>query len=84
MSTNTRLQHTRFANVFGIGDASSLPTSKTGAAVRKQAPVLVSNLLSLMKQEPLAASYDGYTSCPVVTGYDSLVLGRVRLQRPTR
>ena len=68
------LQHTRFANVFGIGDASSLPTSKTGAAVRKQAPVLVSNLLSLIRQEPLTASYDGYTSCPVVTGYDSLVL----------
>lgn len=68
------LQHNRFSNVFGLGDASSLPTSKTGAAVRKQAPVLVSNLLSLMKQEPLTASYDGYTSCPVVTGYDSLVL----------
>lgn len=68
------LQHTRFSNVFGLGDASSLPTSKTGAAVRKQAPVLVSNLFSLMKQQPLTASYDGYTSCPVVTGYDSLVL----------
>ena len=68
------LQHTRLANVFGLGDASSLPTSKTGAAVRKQAPVLASNLLSLMKQEPLTASYGGYTSCPVVTGYDSLVL----------
>ncbi|QDV69236.1 Sulfide dehydrogenase [flavocytochrome c] flavoprotein chain precursor [Rosistilla carotiformis] len=68
------LQHTRFSNVFGIGDASSLPTSKTGAAVRKQAPVLVNNLLSLIQQEPLTASYDGYTSCPVVTGYDSLVL----------
>lgn len=24
--------------------------------------------------QPLLASYDGYTSCPVVTGYDSLVL----------
>ncbi|PAY21271.1 pyridine nucleotide-disulfide oxidoreductase [Rhodopirellula sp. SM50] len=68
------LQHTRFANVFALGDASSLPTSKTGAAIRKQAPVLVSNLRSLMQQQPLAASYDGYTSCPVVTGYDSLVL----------
>lgn len=68
------LQHTRFPNVFGIGDASSLPTSKTGAAVRKQAPVLVSNLLATMQQKPLTASYDGYTSCPVVTGYDSLVL----------
>lgn len=40
------LQHTRFANVFEIGDASNLPTSKTGDAVRKQAPVLVRNLLS--------------------------------------
>jgi len=68
------LQHVRYANIFGIGDASSLPTSKTGAAIRKQAPVLVSNLLSSMKQEPTHASYDGYTSCPVVTGYDSLVL----------
>lgn len=68
------LQHTRFANVYGLGDASSLPTSKTGAAIRKQAPVLVSNLLSSMKHQPALASYDGYTSCPVVTGYDSLVL----------
>jgi sulfide:quinone oxidoreductase len=68
------LQHTRFANVYGIGDASSLPTSKTGAAIRKQAPVLVSNLLAAMKQQPATASYDGYTSCPVITGYDSLVL----------
>ena len=68
------LQHTRFANVYSLGDASSLPTSKTGAAIRKQAPVLVTNLLSAMKQQPALASYDGYTSCPVVTGYDSLVL----------
>jgi sulfide:quinone oxidoreductase len=68
------LQHTRFPNVFSLGDASSLPTSKTGAAIRKQAPVLVKNLLSLAKNVPLTASYDGYTSCPVVTGYDSLVL----------
>ena len=68
------LQHTRFANVFSLGDASSLPTSKTGAAIRKQAPVLVSNLFAAMRGEPLTASYDGYTSCPVVTGYDSLIL----------
>ncbi len=68
------LQHNKYQNVFGLGDASSLPTSKTGAAIRKQAPVLVKNLLSLMKGEPLTASYDGYTSCPLVTGYDSLIL----------
>ena len=33
------LRHVRFPKVFGLGDASSLPTSKTGAAIRKQAPV---------------------------------------------
>jgi sulfide:quinone oxidoreductase len=68
------LQHTRFPNIFSLGDAANLPTSKTAAAIRKQAPVLVANLLSQMKQQPMTATYDGYTSCPVVTGYDSLVL----------
>lgn len=33
------LQHNRFANVFALGDCSNLPTSKTAAAIRKQAPV---------------------------------------------
>lgn len=68
------LQHKKYPNIFGLGDASNLPTSKTGAAIRKQAPVLVKNLLSLVKGEPLTATYDGYTSCPLVTGYDSLIL----------
>lgn len=68
------LQHPRFSNVFGLGDASNLPTSKTGAAIRKQAPVLVKNLVSAMRGEPLGARYDGYTSCPLVTGYGKLVL----------
>ncbi|MBX6312788.1 MAG: NAD(P)/FAD-dependent oxidoreductase [Isosphaeraceae bacterium] len=68
------LRHARYPNIFGLGDASNLPTSKTGAAIRKQAPVVVRNLLSAMKGEPLAARYDGYTSCPIVTGYGKLVL----------
>lgn len=68
------LQHTRFANVFSLGDCAGLPTSKTGAAIRKQAPVVVSNLLAAMAGQPLVGSYDGYTSCPIVTGYGKLVL----------
>jgi sulfide:quinone oxidoreductase len=68
------LQHVRYPEVFSLGDASSLPTSKTGAAIRKQAPVAARNLVSLMQGKPLAASYDGYTSCPLVTGYKSLVM----------
>lgn len=68
------LRHTKYANIFSLGDSSGLPTSKTGAAIRKQAPVLVSNLLSAINGQPPAAQYNGYTSCPVVTGYGKLVL----------
>lgn len=67
-------QHVRFANVFALGDCSNLPTSKTGAAIRKQAPTAAANILSLIAGEPMTASYDGYTSCPLVTGYGSLIL----------
>ncbi len=68
------LQHVRFPNVFSLGDASGLPTSKTGAAIRKQAPVAARNMISVMKGSPERARYDGYTSCPLVTGYKSLVM----------
>ena len=68
------LRHTRFPNVFALGDASSLPTSKTGAAIRKQAPVLVQNLLAAMRGQPLTASNNGYTSCPIVTARGRLVM----------
>jgi sulfide:quinone oxidoreductase len=68
------LQHIRYNNIFSLGDSSNLPTSKTGAAIRKQAPVVVANLLSAMNQTTLSASYNGYTSCPLVTGYGKLVL----------
>ena len=68
------LQHPNFSNVFALGDASSLPTSKTGAAIRKQAPALVTSLLAVIAGKPPVKSYDGYTSCPLVTGYGKLVL----------
>ncbi len=68
------LQHTRFPNVFALGDASNLPTSKTGAAIRKQAPTLATNLMAAINGVPMPASYDGYTSCPLVTGYGRLIL----------
>ncbi len=68
------LQSPTFANVFSLGDGSSLPTSRTGAAVRKEAPVLVDNLIAFRAGAPLAARYDGYASCPLITGYGKLVL----------
>lgn len=68
------LRHPRFPNVFSLGDASSLPTSKTGAAVRAQSKVLVANLVAALAGGEPQARYDGYTACPIVTGYGRLVL----------
>lgn len=68
------LQHLRYANVFSLGDASSLPTSKTAAAIRAQLPVLILNLVAAMGGRALGEKYDGYTSCPLVTGYGRLIL----------
>ncbi len=68
------LQHTRYPNVFSLGDSSSCPTSKTAAAVRAQLPVLVFNLVATMSGRELGEKYDGYTSCPLVTGYGRLIL----------
>jgi sulfide:quinone oxidoreductase len=62
------LQHVKpeYSNVFSLGDASSLPTSKTAAAITKQAPVLTENLFQLLDRGKIgSAVYDGYTSCPV-------------------
>lgn len=69
------LQHKKYQNIFGIGDVAALPTAKTGAAIRKQAPVVVDNILKLIKGKTADnKSYQGYSSCPLVTGYGKMVL----------
>ncbi len=68
------LRHARFPNVFALGDASSLPTSRTGAAVRAQARVLVANLVTAIDGQLPEALYDGYTACPIPTEYGKLLL----------
>jgi len=68
------LRSTKFDNVFGLGDCTSTPNSKTAAAVRAQTPVLVDNLLAAMSNEPARASYDGYASCPLTTSRGRVLL----------
>jgi len=67
-------QHVRYPNVFSCGDCSSMPTSRTGAAIRKQVPVLVKNLVAHMDGKVMNAKYDGYASCPLVTGYGTCII----------
>lgn len=68
------LQSPDFPDIFGIGDVTGVPNSKTGAAIRKQAPVVAANVMSSLNQKPLAGQYDGYSSCPLVTGFGKVVL----------
>jgi sulfide:quinone oxidoreductase len=68
------LQHTKYPEIFGLGDATNTPNSKTGAAIRKQAPVLVKNLVASMDGNSLQGSYDGYASCPITTSRSHLLL----------
>ena len=68
------LQHVRYPNVFALGDAGSTPNSKTGAAIRKQAPVVVDNVGAMLAGLPLPARYDGYASCPIVTSAHDMLL----------
>jgi sulfide:quinone oxidoreductase len=68
------LQHRRYPDVFALGDAAGTPNAKTGAAVRKQAPVLVANVLSVLGGREPTASYGGYGSCPLVTARNRMLL----------
>lgn len=69
------MRHNAYKNIFGLGDVAGLPTAKTGAAIRKQAPIVVANILKLMEVDKLTdMAYNGYSSCPLVTGYGKMVL----------
>ncbi|XP_071070275.1 sulfide:quinone oxidoreductase, mitochondrial isoform X3 [Dasypus novemcinctus] len=68
------LQHKRYPNVFGIGDCTNLPTSKTAAAVAAQSGILDKTISRIMKNQIPMKKYDGYTSCPLVTGYSRVIL----------
>jgi sulfide:quinone oxidoreductase len=68
------LQHTQYPNVFGLGDATTTPNAKTAAAVRKQVPVVVDNILNLINGKAVADKYDGYGSCPLTTSLKTVML----------
>jgi sulfide:quinone oxidoreductase len=68
------MQHVRYPNVFSLGDVSSTPNSKTAAAVRKQAPVVVDNILHMMGKTAVGGGYDGYASCPLTTAFGKAIL----------
>lgn len=68
------LRHSKYANIFSLGDACSAPNAKTMAAVRKQAPIVAVNALAALDGKPPVADYDGYGSCPLTVERGKVVL----------
>lgn len=68
------MQHVHYPNVFGLGDAGSMPNAKTAAAVRKQAPIVAVNLLQQLDGRDPIAGYDGYGSCPLTVERGKIIL----------
>ncbi len=73
------LQSRFYKNVFGVGDVTDLPTARTGAAIRKQAPTIVKNLLDVMDGKDAAyEGYNGYSSCPLVVAHNRMLLAEFK------
>jgi len=68
------LQHTRFGNIFSVGDVASTPNAKTAAAVRGQAPVAAENIVSVLNARTPRSVYNGYGSCPLTVERGKIVL----------
>jgi sulfide:quinone oxidoreductase len=70
----TTLRHTRYGNVFALGDGVATTNAKTAAAARKQAPVVAINVLSVLDGKQPHVGYDGYGSCPLTVERGKIVL----------
>ncbi|MDX9730449.1 MAG: FAD/NAD(P)-binding oxidoreductase [Bdellovibrionales bacterium] len=68
------LRHLKYGNIFGIGDVTGVPNSKTGAAIRSQAPIVAENILAVMGGSEPSGKYDGYSSCPLITEIGKVML----------
>lgn len=68
------LQHTKFENIFALGDVTTTPNAKTAAAARKQAPIVAKNLIAKLSGQSLASTYDGYGSCPLTVENGKIIL----------
>lgn len=63
------LQSMKHENIFVLGDAANLPTSKAGSVAHFAAEILFDNLMSAMEGRPLLAKFDGHANCYIETGY---------------
>ena len=72
------LRHTRYDNVWGLGDCTDTPNAKTMAAARRQFPVVVAGLLTALGHPSATATYKGYGACPLTTAHGKVMLAEFR------
>ena len=63
------LQSKKFENIFVLGDAANIPTSKAGSVAHFAAEILFENMMNAMEGRPLTAKFDGHANCYIETGY---------------
>lgn len=63
------LQSKNYENIFVLGDASDIPTSKAGSVAHFAAEILFENLMSAIEGRPLMAKFDGHANCYIETGH---------------
>jgi sulfide:quinone oxidoreductase len=68
------LQSLIHSNIFVIGDASNLPSSKAGSVAHFQADTLEKNILNFINKKPLSESFDGHSNCYIETGFGKGIL----------
>ena len=61
-------------NVFALGDATDLPTSKAGSVTHFEAEVLVENVARFLGGKELETGYDGHANCFIETGFHKALL----------
>jgi sulfide:quinone oxidoreductase len=68
------LRHPRYPEVFAVGDIAGVPRGKTAASVKWQVPVVVDNLVAETAGRKPQQTFNGYTSCPMVTAIGKAML----------
>jgi sulfide:quinone oxidoreductase len=67
------LRHTRYPNVWSLGDAAATRNSKSGGALRKQTKVVAENLLAALDGKEPTTRYNGYSVCPFTVSRSTVV-----------
>jgi sulfide:quinone oxidoreductase len=73
-SDKRTLQAAAAPNVFALGDATDLPTSKAGSVTHFEADVLTENVIRFLAGDELASAYDGHANCFIETGFQRALL----------